>query len=312
MTDRPKWIDHFEKARALSQKRPETVEVDARAVAREVQGELFPDGKPPQKQGHLPFAPMPSDMCRVSPFFPLGKGDLGDRAWLRDFVITQGPWGSITFSGAKLSTLEESVLLALLALVDGQREKETEEVEGRPANTYAGPVLPILKLMGLTRGAANYKRLKASLDLLQTCRFEIRTGKAVYSISGPVAFCALKGPDGEIRVTLNPYFKEMFQAGRVALLDVLKRASLKGEVSKALYRFIESHRGKAWEGHVLTLAAALNLDLDLPGFKIKERIRMAVSELVRVGVLGKGSGVRREVVTLRPPTSGKELPPSKA
>lgn len=305
--EKPRWLELLEKGRELSKQQHQPLpppEEHAKVVAREVQEELFPQGKPPQEQARLPFAPLPSEMARCSPFFPLDKKSLGARPHLEKFVITKGPWGEITFTGQKLSTYDESVLLAVLALIDGQRDKEIEDVQGRPANAYSGPVLPILKLMGLTDGKANYARLIQSLDLLQACQIKLQTKKKIHGVGALVQYYSYEPGSHEIRIVLSPYFREMFSAGRVALLDVVKRASLPGEVSKALFRFIESHRARAWEGHVLTLAAALNLDLELESKRLRERIRKAIGELVKLKSLGRGSGIKGDIASLMPPKAG--------
>ena len=312
--DKPRWMEFLEKGRELSKQLPAATtlpppEQHAKAVAKEVQAELFPKGRPPQEQARLPFAPLPSEMARCSPFFPLDKKSLGSRPLLEDFVITRGPWGEIIFTGQKLSTYEESALLAVLALIDGQREKETEQVEGGQANSYSGPILPILKLMGLSDGKANYSRLFSSLELLQGCKVKLSIKGKVRSIGSLVQYVEYDpGTREDVKIVLNPYFRETFSTGRVALLDVIKRAKLSGEVSKALFRFIESHRGCTWEGHLLTLAAALNLDLEQPGFKLREQIKKAIAALVKGCVVGRSSGVRGDIVSLKPPTTAKELP----
>ena len=81
--------------------------------------------------------------------------------------------------------------------------------------------------------------------------------------------------DATIAVTVNPYFAEMYAAGSVNLLDLAKRAELSRPVSKALHRFATSHRGE-WRGHFLTLAAAINLDLEQPQKQIRRQISLAM------------------------------------
>lgn len=282
-----------------------SVEVDAKAAAKEVQEILFPGGKPPAEQARLPFAPLPSDLARCSPFFPMDKKALASRPYLDEFSITKGPWGEITFSGKKLSTLEESALLAILAAIDGQREKQLEDIGKQTANAYTGPVLPLLKLMGLTGGQANYERFIKSLDLLQGCRIKIQTKNAVYSVGSPVAFYCHQQNGKAIKIVLSPYFLEMFTTGRVALLDVLRRAALPGEISKSLFRFVESHRRKEWTGHFLTLSAALNLDVDQPPFRLREQIKRSLAALKKGRVIGGRSRLEGDVVFILPPAPEK-------
>ena len=294
-----------EELRALPRVEPRGIEADAQAAAQEVKDVLFPGRKPPAEQGRLPFAPLPSDLARCSPFFPMDKKSLSVRPYADEILITKGPWGTITFSGKKLSTLEESALLAILAAIDGQREKQLEDVGKRMANAYTGPILPLLKLMGITGGKANYERFLESLNLLQGCRIKIETKDTVYSVGSPVAFYCHDKDSKAIKIVLSPYFLEMFAAGRVALLDVLRRAALPGEISKALFRFVESHRGREWTGHFLTLSAALNMDVDQPHFRLREQIKKALAALKKARVIGPRSCLKGDVVYIRPPAPEK-------
>ena len=80
-------------------------------------------------------------------------------------------------------------------------------------------------------------------------------------------------------------------AGRVTLMDVAKRMSLKGLNAKALYRFVQSHQcNPIFAGHFLTLADALNMDREQPAKEIRRKLKAAINELIRQGVLMKKSG----------------------
>lgn len=273
--------------------------VDAKAEAAKAHAEIFPKGKPPAEQCRIPCAPLPHDLARCSPFFPLDKKGLAARReWKDELVISSGPWGQLEFKGKQLAIREESVLLAILALIDGERDKETEQVEGQAANAYSGPIRPILNLMGLSDGASNYKRLLESLDLLQGCQFKLTTKRGIFAVGSPVSYYSHETGSGRVRVVLSPYFLEMFATGRVGLLDVIRRASLKGEISKALFRFLDSHRARSWEGHMLTLAGALNLDRNQEPFRIREQIKRGITPLVKAGILSRKSGIKGDIVTL--------------
>lgn len=288
--------------------------VDAKTEAAKVHAEIFPKGKPPAEQAWLPLAPLPHDLARCSPFFPLDKKALSTRReWKEELVISSGPWGQLEFKGKQLAIREESLLLAIMALIDAGRDKETEDVNGQAANAYSGPIRPILQLMGLSDGANNYKRLMESLDLLQGCQFKLTTKRGIFAVGSPVSYYSHEKGSGRVRVVLSPYFLEMFTAGRVGLLDVLRRASLKGEIAKALFRFLESHRTKSWEGHMLTLAGALNLDRNQEPFRLREQIKRAIAPLVKAGVLARKSGIKGDLVTLAPsdPTGKKKALPAK-
>jgi hypothetical protein len=263
-------------ARALSEQ--------AKEEAEETHKELK---KPQSEQTWLPFAPMPTDLCRVSPFFPLSQRQLKERPFLRNIVITKSAWGKITYSGPKLSTFEEDVLLALLALIDESKyRQETSDPEGRPTYTYRGPLMPILKLMGLGKvGKANYTRTIRALELMAQAIVKLELKSGSFEIMNMLTFVKWEDKKRELTVTINPYFYETYIGGSVTILDVLKRSTLSRPISKALYRFIMSHKEREWGGHFLTLAASLNLDIDQPQYQLRRQIKTAISDLKENGVL---------------------------
>src|ERR1035437_8819508 len=101
----------------------------------------------------------------------------------------------------------------------------------------------------------------------------------------------------------------MYCRVEVTWLDVKIRTKLNSPVSKALYRFIQSHQKDFWTGSVMLLAKALNLDIDLPMNKIRARLKKAITELIGFDLLQPTSTIVNNVVTLRrtPRTSAKKL-----
>ena len=96
-------------------------------------------------------------------------------------------------------------------------------------------------------------------------------------------------------------------------MDVTKRMRLKGIISKALYRFVQSQRqNPVFSGHFLTLADALNMDREQPAKELRRNLKTAINELIRQGVLMKKSGfVNTDIIKLNRaagtlPTQGKE------
>lgn len=264
----------------------------ARQVAQEIHKEIAPAGKLPPEQGWLSFAPMPSDLCRVSPFFPMGKNEIAARdVLIRGMVIASNAWGEIKYSGPKLSVFEEDVLLAILALLKTVSD-------GKTTWTYAGPLRPILTMMGYqTTGKRNYERIKSALELLAMAVVRIQTKRGKWELANIITRAGGDDKGATVAVTVNAYFAEMYAAGAVNLLDLAMRAKLSRPVSKALHRFATSHRDP-WRGHFLTLAAAINLDMEQPQKQIRRQIKQAMTELRKVGVLSARSKFSGDVVTL--------------
>jgi hypothetical protein len=106
----------------------------------------------------------------------------------------------------------------------------------------------------------------------------------------------------EFKITINPYFAELYGQGLVSLIDKKIRNAISSPVAKCLHRFISSQREDKWPGHYMVLAIAINLDVQTqPKYQIRRQIKNAIAELVKVGYLDQGSGFLqdRETVVLR-------------
>lgn len=269
--------------------------------SQEIKELLAPGGKLKPKQTTFPFALLPSDFCRISPFFPLPKQRLKDRKGENNLEINSGSWGKIFYTGLRLSTYDEDVLLALLALT-GRTLKKGEDA------IYTGSLLKVLRLMGIKKeGTANYKRVLESLRLLKTACITIeasrKKGQRIEAVKG-IGFIdrfAFYPEKKRLEVKINEVFLSCFGGG-ITRINCIERARLKSPISKNLYRFILSHRDDTWEGDCKHLSKSLNLDSEnLPAFKIRERIKKAIKELIENSILTSGSGFligNRETVKL--------------
>lgn len=304
--EKPQWVEIFNRARAKAEaaqvgqpvKQTLPMEDEAPIVAAAVRQDVAPKGKAAPEQGWMTVAPMPRDLCRCSPFFPLNRNQLKQRDFLEELVIAQSSWGRVTYTGPRLSVYEEDVLLAVLAVLDAQYRPETVTEDGRKAFTYKGPIRPLIQALGYPRPSkAEYARFRRALRFLMATALEITTKKGSWATTNIVSAAFGKGED--ICITVNPYFHEMYAAGSITLLDVSTRLKLSGDVAKALHRFVSSHRDPRWQGHVLTLAGALNLNPDQLPKETRRQIKRAVVALVKAGVLdGRISGLKGDVVIL--------------
>lgn len=257
----------------------------------------------PEQNNLMTWCGYPTDLTRCSPFFPMNPKDLGHREYLKNFIITSANWGEITYSGPKLSTYEEDALMALLAILNGvSHHREATEVEGKKTYTYKGPALPLLKLLGYANpGKEAYKRLISSLELLMSAvvRLSISSGKKKsgekkepkkIDMTTMLAHVHWDENKKELLATINPFFYEAYYAGTVTMIDVLKRVKLKGNIAKALYRFVQSHKkNPVFTGHFLTLADALNMDREQPLWKTRQLLKSSITELIKNTILTKNS-----------------------
>lgn len=323
---------------------PRPVQSEAEAQAAEIQKDVAENTPKVEQLTIAHWCGYPTDLTRCTPFFPLNSKDLGERKFMRNFLITSAGWGKIEYTGPQLSTYEEDSLLAILAAVDRQSaersisyarpytdgegqerthvmtEQEKADFNRLVADTgedwktytYKGSILHILRLLGRKNPSKReYQRLLNSLELLtvSAVKLSIADGKTKGGNQRPPRktqmanlLSSVKWDEEkkELTVTINPFFYETYLNGRITLVDVTKRMALKGVISKALYRFIQSQRGTpAFAGHFLTLADALNMDREQPAFAIRRSLKGAINELIRNNVLEKKSCfVTQDIVKL--------------
>lgn len=308
----PAWLAAWRRERDLP--------ADAQEQAAEIRQAVA--AAPAEQETLFRWCGFPTDMTRVSPFYPMQPNELGQRPFMRDSLITSASWGEIRYTGPKLSIHEEDALLALLAILESvtQYRKETT-LEERKTYTYTGPILPLWRLMYGAKtktgkdkkpSSADYKRLVSSLELLGVAgvKLSIAAGKTksgkkreprYTSLSSMLSNVAWDEEKKVLSATINPFFYETYYAGAVTLLDVQKRMEISGSIAKSLYRFVQSHKAQnpLWAGHFLTLAQVLNMDIEQPAKTTRKRIKEAINELVKQGILDKGSRLlKTDIVTL--------------
>lgn len=293
------WLASWRSQRSVG----EEAQGQAEEIRQEVAAAIEASG--PEQASLAQWCGFPTDMTRCSPFFPMNVKELGHREFLRDFLITSANWGEIRYTGPQLSTYEEDALMALLVVLDDVSQyKQTSEVEGRKTYIYKGPALPLLRILygKRTPSKKDYIRLIDTLKLMTVAGVElsIATGKTksgkrraprITQMSAMLAGVHWDDKKKELIATVNPFFYETYMSGRVTLIDVAKRMSLKGSIAKALYRFVQSQRqNPVFVGHFLTLADALNMDREQPAWKVRQLLKTAINELIRQSVLMKKSG----------------------
>ncbi|QLA18202.1 replication initiation protein [Desulfolutivibrio sulfoxidireducens] len=281
---------------------PQPMGAHAKKSAAAIREAMFPGGQAKPEQAFLPFAPMPTELCRVSPFFPMSRNETANRPYIADMVITKSSWGELRYTGEKLSIYEEDALLAVMAVLDSTRGDHETYV-------YEGPALPILRLMGYEKpNKTEYERLETAFRRMAGATFHLRIKGVMRTTENIISKVAVDEKTRHFVIALNPYFAEQYIAGSVTLLDVVERRKLKRATAKSLYRFISSHRNGTWQGHFMTLAATMNLNLDQPQFELRRQIKDAVAELRKSGMLARSSGFThgsKDVVRLVRPGAGQ-------
>ena len=231
-------------------------------------------GKPQQ----LKLAFMPTTMARTSPFFPMPKHSTKDRPSYQNFII-ENRWGRITVSGPKLSIYDESVLLALLVLAKKHKSERFQ-------TSYS----ELCDMMNVTRGVNPYRAIKDSLKRLAGAVVDTElydseaSRKVIESITGVmVTHVRQQEQTSAVDIEISPYFLSLYGANLTTSLDVTERSKLKGDVTKALYRFIQTHRPGAVPFGLMTLCHGINLNTEQPLAEIRKQIRPALAELKKHG-----------------------------
>ncbi|MDY0300847.1 MAG: hypothetical protein RBQ99_04575 [Trichlorobacter sp.] len=247
------------------------------------------------KQLCLP-TPYPTDLTRCSPFFPVKYSlkNLPTRVrYLRNIPLVENSWGTLMYSGPELTTHHEDLLLALLYLVQKPELGERCERDGHETRKYTGSLRKLLVTTGCMRPAASdYDRAFEMLKDLAS---------AVASISNKkgkcVAFSTLisggSRDDETFSVTLSPEFLKAHN-NSMSYQDLACRMQIKSLIGKALFRFM-SGQSKGWSGSLEVLYAALGLK---SGYESKRGLLKAISELKKLQILTKTSGVTSKSVHL--------------
>ncbi len=245
---------------------------------------------PPDQQT---FSFLPTKMTRVSPFFPLSKRAMEDRPL--EELTWENPWGTFKVTGRRLSIYDESVLLAVLLLM---RKYRTE--------TFHTTRHALCKVMGITPAKDTYRMVWESLDRLTGTKISLsiwgaktkgKKRKTKRQMVNTILSGANQDEDtGKILITVNPYFTQMYGESFITNLDLRFRAMLAGDITKALYRFYEGQRESNYQCHLLTLAKAINLNVEMETFRLRSRVRIGLRELRKKGFLRRWTISKSDIV----------------
>jgi hypothetical protein len=257
---------------------------DVSKYASDVRKHVEESCKVPGEQLTLSF--MPTDMTRTSPFFPMSKREMKDRSFKG--LKWETAWSSGKFIGPKFSIYDESVLFALFALVRGKK-----------SHKFSTTRYEICKKMGVKPQRDSYKAIMGSLFRLRSGSFFIEyiKGKGankelvsaeIWGFLYRVDIPKKTKPEHEkenrpITITVDPYFLKTYSEGMFTNIDMEFRAKIKGDIAKAIYRFLQGQspfqkRG-VYKISLEKLSVAINLNLEKPTSEHRKQIRKALKEL---------------------------------
>lgn len=230
---------------------------------------------------------LPRLLCLVSPFFPVSRIKLS-KDFSGEGITISNPWGEIYYKGQQLTIGHEDLLLAILALI----KIDPRYADYNHNNIYfRGRKSSILNILGLSDGAGNYERLEQMLKDLQTGLIKVNkvnNKKMEQAESSPLIRVNVQ-ENGVLAVFPHPLFFD--NSTKHQSIDFKFRMSLKSRISKALYRFVVSHKFKNIPFKLATISHAVNLD---PQMSVKEQrlcIKAAIDELKEAKKLSQNTRI---------------------
>jgi len=188
---------------------------------------------------------LPTDTARKSIFRPIADYQLEGN--YTNFKRTSG-WGTLEVGGPPLNMVDEGILLALLLEV---RKKRTLSIKVNYKS--------VCKSLNISDQTKNRRRIKLGIKKLRKVYFDFEGKKGKTSIKNIIK--AFAGDKEYSYIELDPWFFDKFLKNEITMLDLEFRQSLKGDITKALYRFLSSHRGTQ-RYYLETLVLALNMNID--------------------------------------------------
>ena len=110
-----------------------------------------------------------------------------------------------------------------------------------------------------------------------------------------------------LRISINDYFGAMYLDGFITSIDLDFRSSLRGDITKALYRFYEGQPVN-FEIHIDKLCDAINLDKSQPKYQLRRLLNKSLKELIDHKFLEHGKINKKDhIVTKRIISTVKSL-----
>jgi hypothetical protein len=224
---------------------------------------------------------MPTIMTRLSPFFPVNKRQMKIDTIIEPIII-ENPWGKIIIRNRKLSIYDETVLLSLLMLL-----------KKYGSNTFQTTLYELCKLMNVQPAKDTYNAIMKSLHRMSEAHIAIEkrvsrcnSHNAQTEMDGSIITGITKSKESrKMILELNSYLLSSFRDRFTTRIDIRLRSNLRGDISKALYRFYEGQSLNIYTISILKLSQAINISCDEKMFCLRWKIRKAMHELEEGGYL---------------------------
>jgi hypothetical protein len=232
------------------------------------------------------MSPYPTELARCNPFaLTRNIADPGQTVQVHKIVLAENPWGTITYTGPLLTIGHEDILVAALALIFRGKGRLLTGNIMRNDYIYTGSTAELLRLRGNHAPShADYEALYESIREMASARIEYKskTGPAK-NIDNLASYVEID--DNRQCLRINSYFVQAYQDRLITWINIPERMRIKSLCGRALHRFISSHAEGRWTGSITVLAKALNIQPDTPVFKVRDRLKKALSEMITLGIL---------------------------
>ncbi len=232
---------------------------------------------------------LPYEMTMASPFVIESRRFMKQKVYNKR-VVADHEWGRVTMEGQPLNVFDEDLLLILIYLMKkhGQFYFHTSLYE------ICG-----IKGTAVRKDTANaiwesLERITGTTVIIET-REDIKRGrfKAMFHL---IDEAFLREATGQVCISINDYFYKLWGQHMVTHMDLKKRLKLKGDITKALFRFLEGqskfqiHSTKYLS--LLQIADVLNLESE-EMYTLRWQIRKAIGNLVDEKYLMQSSGINK-------------------
>jgi hypothetical protein len=218
---------------------------------------------PLQKQSISSF--LPNELTRISPFFVMSKFEMGHRPLEKR--VCENSWGKMEIQGERLSIFDEGILLAILRLSLLKK-----------SSSFSTTINQILTILGTSPGRNTYHSVWSSIKRLGATTISLYVKDEKKESFTHILAGGICDDKYNITISINRFFGEMFLKGLITNIDIDFRSNLKGDISKALYRFYRSQPAN-YEIHLQKLCNAINLDQSQKKFRLREKINKALNDL---------------------------------
>lgn len=231
------------------------------SIDREIDNKIFQEIS---KEASIPvqLSWLPTDTARVSFFAPVSKQDLKTTFTNIEF---KSKWGTVQVKGDALNITDEGIFLALLYLI---KEKKKARIKVNFKR--------VCEILGLKYHTDNRTKIKESIIKLSTVSLVFRMKKGQWAVKHILVDSS--GDREKAIIEVSEWFYEKFLINEITSIDMNFRKTLKGDITKCLYRFLSTHRGTQFY-YTQTLIDALNMNKDREKKLNKTLLKSAFTQL---------------------------------